>query len=104
MYIQPEKTNEELDKEQASCVVGMANDTAYKLQRLHEDGFRAVWGYTNPQGIFDNLGSQAYKIFQDSKEIQTLLAKVIPDYEFLTPPYEYTINQDGTVTVGDKIE
>jgi hypothetical protein len=56
-----------------------------------------------PQEIFDLFGADSYKMFELCSEIQTMLLSVDANYQPLVPPYEYTINEDGTVTVGNYI-
>ena len=103
MYTQPQKTKEELLKEKVSRIVQSANGLIDMIKAEHTMSFIALWSHENPQEIFDLLGSESALMFRDSHGIQTLLKTVDPDYELLVPPYEYTINQDGTVTIGDKI-
>jgi hypothetical protein len=103
MYTQPEKTNEELDKEQANLIISMANQTAYGIERLHEDGFRAFWNYPRKQEVLDILGEQGFQIFEDSAYIQTLLAKRIPDYNVLMPLQPHRV-ENGRVILEDVTE
>ncbi len=78
-----------------------------KIKNMIKTSFNLVWdnpeGLT-PQEILDGFGTDAGELFIFSAQMQTLLLTVNPDYEFLTPPYNYVINPDGTVTVGEKIE
>jgi hypothetical protein len=103
MYTQPEKTNEELDKEHASLLITMAMQTAYSLDRLHREGFRAFWDYPRKQEVLDILGEQGIQIFEDSAYIQTLLAKRIPDYNVLMPLQPHRV-ENGRVILEDVTE
>jgi hypothetical protein len=100
-----EKTTEEIAKDSAIQITNDAeksvNDTDYK----HEQMFKSFWYPTNctTQDICNVLGNQAYKIFKDSYETQLYLAKVKPNYVQLVPPREYTINENGSVLIGDWI-
>lgn len=69
------------------------------------DSFRLIWENDtfSPQEIFDKFGSDSYELFVFSRMMQDCLLQINPDYTYLTPPYLYTINMDGTVTVGERI-
>ena len=58
----------------------------------------------HPQDFFDVLGNQAVTIFQTAQEVVTHIMKLEPSYTPPAAPYEYVINNNGTVTVGEKIE
>ena len=51
------------------------------------------------QQLFDDYGTAAADLFTFSSSIQAMLAQADPNYTPLVPPYPYTINPDGTVTV-----
>jgi len=68
--------------------------------------FREIWNCptVSPQEIMDMYGTDAVLLFLFSSQIQNLLASSNPNYVPLAPPYQYTINPDGTVTIGDPIQ
>ena len=73
------------------------------IQR-HNALWNMIWnnrlGFT-PQQIFDQFGTEASELFVFSGQMQTMLVSINSEYVPLVPPYNYTINADGTVTVGD---
>ncbi len=71
----------------------------WALPTIDEDGNEVPPAVT-PQEIMDKLGTQAYKLFESALGLQTQMAAVDPDYVQINVPYNYKINQDGTVTVG----
>lgn len=76
------------------------------LKNQQKHLFGMIWnhGTFTPQEILDSFGTSAVELFVVSKNIEDLLEAALPNYERLVVPYEYTINQDGTVTVGNKKE
>ena len=104
MFITIEKTTEELAKEAVMSFSKESQDVLdnykYNYQRL----FSLIWNSSiHPQDFFDVLGSKAVTIFQTAQEVVTHIMKLDPTYVPPSAPYEFTIENDGTVTVGDKI-
>lgn len=68
-----------------------------------KSNFDQVWnnplGLT-PQQVFDSFDTSAAQLFLIASSIQTAINTIVPNTATQTPPYNYTINQDGTVTVG----
>jgi hypothetical protein len=67
--------------------------------------FKNVWA--NPQGlepqeIFDAFDKDAATLFDIANKTAQFILSVDPDFAVPEIPYLYTINQDGTVTVGEK--
>jgi hypothetical protein len=50
------------------------------------------------------LGTNAKKVFEALKALENLILFLKPDWTPPTIPYEYTIHQDGTITIGNKID
>ena len=78
-----------------------------RFQREQVQIFNMIWNsYENtPQEILDKFGTDAVELFIASKNAEDYLTLVLGDrYTPLVVPYEFTINEDGSVTVGDKIE
>lgn len=74
------------------------------IKRQHSYIFNTIW--YNPDGlsaqdIFDAFGTESHELFTFSQSIQTLLHQIDSNYIPLSPPNDYTINADGTVTVGE---
>ena len=71
------------------------------LKQSHDINFNNIWNNGNftPQEIFNEFGTDAVQLFQVSAATQEFIKMCDPDYEILVPPVEFTINEDGTVTV-----
>lgn len=97
------KTKEELAKEQlndfsreSSVVLGNYKDNYKRL-------FDMIWNSeVPPQDFFDIMGSNAVSVFVTAQKVVTHIMELDPTYTAPAAPYEYTINPDGTVTVGEK--
>ena len=56
-----------------------------------------------PQQAFDALGTNAAELFQLSSVLVQAVNSVKPNTLDPAQPYEFTVNEDGTVTVGDPV-
>lgn len=67
--------------------------------------FEAVWNNAEltPQEVFDSYGTDSLQLFMIAGATQAMLNAIVPGSSTQVPPYHYTIHQDGTVTVGEKI-
>ena len=76
------------------------------IKNQYADIFKKVWnsprGFT-PQEIFDEFNTEAKDLLIFSAQVQNLLKAVDPSYEVPPRPNEITINQNGTVSVGNSI-
>lgn len=79
-----------------------------KVTYDYESIFNLLWGFDNPQAVLDVLGTDAVSLF----EVGALCKKFIDDFHtinnlplsnYTNPPYQYTLNNDGTVTLGNLI-
>lgn len=75
------------------------------MKTLLKNNFDMVWN--NPdlsaQEVLDSFGSDAVTLFSDSYKLQVVIKEIDPSYNVLSPSVKYTINEDGTVTIGGKI-
>lgn len=105
MELFKEQEKDELQTEVDSIKAGV-NQTLKQFKSEQRFLFNRIWyndKYT-PQQIFDKLGSLSVELFIASGKAEAYLAEMEgEDYVSLKVPYEFTINEDGTVTVGDKI-
>lgn len=103
--IDTKQTSNSVKVEQTESNIRKVNIALYDtIKRQHSYIFNTIW--YNPDGlsaqdIFDAFGAEAYELFTFSQSIQTLLYQIDKNYIALTPPNDYNINNDGTVTVGD---
>ena len=86
----------------------VANSTGMfrRMKQEHARIFNMLWNNpkATPQEILDQYGEEAAALFSFSSQIQAMATAIDPGFVALVPPYEYTINPDGTVIVGEKIE
>ena len=82
-------------------------ETYQGLISSYNDIRTAVWenpaGLT-PQEVFDALGTDGAELFQLSALLVNTVNSAKPDTLSGDQPYEFTVNPDGSVTVGNKIE
>jgi hypothetical protein len=64
-----------------------------------KQAFEAVWSAPDPQKVIDQFGTSAVILFQASNASQQLIKALDPSWEELVPPKEFTVNEDGTVTI-----
>lgn len=108
MGILDNKTDSVLELKQDVMHVRKLSQNMYQnISRQLEQSFTIVWnnskGFT-PQEVLDEFGSDAKDLFVYSAQLQQILKVVNPAYEIIEPPYDYTINADGTVTVNYPVE
>ena len=67
-----------------------------------EYSFNLFWNNPSatPQQICDKLGTSAASAFDTSNKVFTLIISLQPSYTPPTAPLAFTINDDGTVTIG----
>jgi hypothetical protein len=87
-------------------IVDMSTNMFKRMKQEHARIFNMLWNNpkASPQEILDEYGTDAAELFSFSLQIQTMAKAIDPTYVRLVSPYEYTINPDGTVTIGDKIK
>jgi hypothetical protein len=93
------------DEEKLRDIKRHIASSAFMIQQInmqHLTAFNNIWNNPDftPQQVLDSFGTDAARLFSDSSATQTFLAAVLDGYEPLTPTAAYTINNDGTVTVG----
>lgn len=92
-------------RQEKTAIVELNKRALTALGNYHKAAFDLVWNNSKftPGQILDQFGSDAAELFIVSSKVQTLLKEIYPNYEEAVPPYNYTLNQDGTVTVGSKV-
>lgn len=104
---QPTEPTLEQKKERVSRRIKQrSTETLFGLIGTYEELKNAVWN--NPQGltpqqVFDSLGTDASQLFSLSTVLVQTVNTVQPNTLVDSHPYNYTINEDGTVTVGEII-
>jgi len=97
-----EKTPEELAKEQVNDFVSNLNLVVNEVETAIQKVTKKFWD--NPVVLAEGLGKDTGKLFTLLSSLETLLAQYDENYEKFVVPYEFTVNKDGSVTIGDKIE
>jgi hypothetical protein len=91
--------------EEARDRIVTVSDGALGLLKLSiKTGFDSIWNNPDatPQEVLDTFGTEACILFDASSKTQEFIKSLDPNYTPLVPNKEFTINEDGTVTV--KIE
>jgi hypothetical protein len=73
------------------------------VKKLYSRGMQLVWdqeGNIGPAEIFESLGTEGGKLFQDGVDLLTFILSKDPGWIYSAPTHEYTINPDGSVTIG----
>jgi len=100
------KTQEEIVTDEVASFTQHSNLSLENLKINIGLGFNKIWNnpLATPQEMIDRLGNKCAMYFIASKNTQDLIESLDPTYERLVPQYEFTVNEDGTVTLGDLIE
>lgn len=100
------KTESELAKEQVLAFKRQGVDSLNNLKYNMTILFNMTWfpkDGVSVQKIWDEIGNDAADAINKSRATQLFIKSLDPSYEFLIPPYEYVVNQNGTLTVGNLI-
>lgn len=90
-----------------AAVLSDAREGYRRLCQIQKQGIKRIWNHPRltPQQAVDALGIDAARIFQAHGALTQVIAAVAaldevePDLQL--PTHEFTINPDGTVTVGE---
>jgi len=103
----------DIPQEIANGILKAINDETTRRAGLHRDNFRAFWysAEATPQQLCDKMGSSAWLFFaiasanvQHIAAVAQLSGKTLADFlqpEDYVPPKTVTVNNDGTVTIGE---
>lgn len=98
-----ELTKEEKQEFTKTQIEKDAYEAFSTLTKTYEKIYKRVWenhlGLT-PQEVFDSLGPQGAELFQLSALLVQTVNTAQPGAIQPAQPYEFTINPDGTVTIG----
>ena len=103
---QKELTKEQKQERTAMQIAKKSYETYAALIGTYKDLQQKVWNNPSgltPQEVFDSLGTNAGELFTLSALLVQTVNSVKPNTLNPAQPYEYTINEDGTVTVGDPV-
>lgn len=105
MFTIEEKTQEEKTKDAVRGMNSHAVASVENAKNNYRTAFNLLWDNENatPQEICDALGNQAYKLFENAMIWISAITKLDPTWVYPPAPNEFTINPDGTVTIGEPI-
>lgn len=94
-------------KKRVSASQNTIPDSIDALKVLYTRGMQLVWadeGDIGPAEVFESLGTDGAALFMNGMKLLQFILNEDPDWDFPKPTHEYTLNEDGTVTVGDPLE
>lgn len=106
----PEAPERSIEREAAilrSGVLADAREGYRRLCQIQKQGITRIWNHPRltPQQAVDALGSDAARIFQAHGALTQVIAAVAAldevEPDLLLPTHEFTVNPDGTVTIGE---
>jgi len=87
-------------EKQADQIANLIKILHSELKDFHEQGMRQLWeGEAAPQDVLDSLGTNAGEVFWLSSELVKFIKTIDPEYVSKSPPVEFTIETDGTVSI-----
>lgn len=90
-----------------SLLLSDAKEGYRLLCRLQKQGIERVWHHPrlSPQEAVDALGGDAARVFQAhgalTHAITAIAALDGSEPDILLPTFSFTVNQDGTITIGE---
>ena len=80
--------------------------TKEHLTSVHRRGMGLLWeveGDTGPAEVAAELGTDAGELLALSAQMVGFIQAIDPDFEPVAPTYDFDINPDGTLTVGERL-
>ena len=90
-----------------AAVLADAREGYRRLCQIQKQGINRIWNHPrlSPQQAVDALGTDAARIFQAHGALTEVIASVATmdgvEPDLLFPTHEFTVNPDGTVTIGE---
>lgn len=84
------------------AIINSINITNNVLKDSYNSGIKLLWeteGDVGPEEVLEVLGNKASKIFKLSSMLYEFIKSIDPDVELDIPPYNFIINEDGTVYI-----
>lgn len=94
----------EITEELTRLFQGLNGTTVSIFNRIWKGSGVIGQSSLTPQQSLDAFGTDAASLFQLFALVQNLLNTAVPNTMNLVPPFQYTINDDGTVVVGEPIK
>lgn len=102
--IQP-KTKQEIKRDAALAIAEHARVSVENAKSNYQIAFDKLWHdpLLTPQEVCDACGSEAYRLFESAMTWIGVIVALDPTWQYPPAPNEFTINPDGTVTIGEPI-
>lgn len=81
-------------------------DSLDALKARYSTGMNLVWSQEadiGPKEIFEELGTDGAALFIDGAALAAFILSKDPDWDYPKPTHKYTINEDGSVSIGDPL-
>lgn len=108
IFPDPEQTPQDIAKEQVRELNSLAERTIGLAKAFSEKMFNHFWNNSKstPMEMSEIYGNTAYKLFVKLNIFNQAIKEIDPDYIIPVVPekYVYVINQDGTVTIIEKVD
>lgn len=81
-------------------------DSLEAMKLVYSQGMSLVWeqeGDIGPVEVFEMLGTEGASLFAEGVQLLTFILSKDPTWEYPAPTHEFTINEDGTVTIGENL-
>ncbi len=101
IFTPTEISAEEKIRRGANTLIQFNNDALENMIINRNQTFNLFWNNADatPQELCDLFGNQAYKLFQSYGAVNQLIKALKPDDVPPSSLNEFTINEDGTVTI-----
>lgn len=103
MFTLPPKSKPQIVAEQVEQINNIGQSAVTQIINMHRITFDLFWhnDQATPQEICDALGTQATRLYLNSKVTQEYIKTIYPDYVPLEMPegVQVVFNEDGTVTI-----
>lgn len=94
-------------RRRVAAVDAFVAESLDQLKGIYSTGMSLVWEQEGPVGpaeIFEELGERGVEIFMEGHALLQFILERDPSWVHPLPTYDYTLNEDGTVDVGAKLE
>lgn len=101
-----EPTRQELLTQEVNKIKQYLKVSQERHEADQKTAFDRIWNNPSftPQELIAGFGTDAAELFVKSVTNEMCIKQINPSWVMMSAPYEVTLNQDGTVTVGECIE
>lgn len=100
-----EPTRQELLTQEVNKIKQSLKVSQERHEADQKTAFDRIWNNPSftPQELIAGFGTDAAELFVKSVTNEMCIKQINPSWKMMSSPYEVTLNQDGTVTVGECI-